>query len=90
MTKRNPHFIDTRGYETEYGVPQDTQDKMRARGEGPPWLKIGHKVFYPREQLQRYFDEQLAKAAAPPAGAPAPGPRLVQRAAVGDGGGGNA
>jgi hypothetical protein len=70
MTKKR--LIDQRGYFTEYGIPVETQEKQRRRGEGPPSLQIGGKYYYVREELDRWLQDQHIQTAAPAAGAPAP------------------
>ncbi len=55
-------WIDQRGFQEEFGVSMDTQDKLRARGVAPPWFKVGHKVYYDRAEICRWVDEQQAKA----------------------------
>ena len=63
-------LIDTDEIEDEWGVSKEVQEKLRRDNAFCPWLKIGRRIYYVRQEWERWLDEQKVKAAAPPAGAP--------------------
>jgi hypothetical protein len=56
-----PLLIGRNRVEAEYGLSIDLQDKLRDEGALPS-LKLGRRVFYYREDLDRYLHEQRAKS----------------------------
>lgn len=44
------------------GLPEETLRYFRHRNEGPASWKIGRRVVYDREDVQRWLDEQRAKS----------------------------
>ena len=51
-------LIDQRGVENEYGVPVQTQNKLHDRGAFAARLRIGHKWYYRRSELESWLDAQ--------------------------------
>lgn len=50
-------FLNTREASAYLGVSASLLEKMRVRGDGPPYAKLGARVIYLREDL-----DQLMKA----------------------------
>jgi hypothetical protein len=46
-------------------VKPSTLLAWRKRGEGPPWVRVGNEIFYPRRPLQQHI-ERLARDTTPP------------------------
>lgn len=46
--------VDERGASALIGVPVSSLQKMRMRGDGPPFVKIGQRVRYRPCDLQAY------------------------------------
>lgn len=40
-------------------VSLKTLERMRKRGEGPPWMKVGKAIRYPMKKLDAWIAEQL-------------------------------
>lgn len=40
------------------------QGNERSRGQGPPYVKIGGRVFYPAQALREYIEAHLVNPAA--------------------------
>jgi hypothetical protein len=51
-------LIDQRGVANEYGVPVQTQNKLHDRGAFAARLRIGHKWYYRRSELEASLDAQ--------------------------------
>jgi hypothetical protein len=66
------------------------QRAHREAGDFIPHIRLGSRIFYRLSSVTKFLEDQESKDGRASRCAPAPGPRLVQRAAVGDGGGGNA
>jgi hypothetical protein len=63
-------LIDTDEIVDEWGVSKEVQEKLRREGQFAPWLRIGRRIYVVREEWERWIDEQKAKTASAPAGAP--------------------
>jgi hypothetical protein len=44
------------------GIPVSTQEDLRRKGLFAPWLRIGDRIYYRREQFELWIAEQEAKA----------------------------
>lgn len=51
-------LIDQRGVANEYGVPVQTQNKLHDRGAFAARLRIGHKWYYRRAELEAWLDSR--------------------------------
>lgn len=40
-------------------LPQSTLNRWRSQGEGPPFGKLGRRVFYRADQLELWADQQF-------------------------------
>lgn len=47
-------FVDTPGAAEELHLSESKMNKMRCTGEGPPFYKIGSRVFYSRQELREW------------------------------------
>jgi excisionase family DNA binding protein len=56
-------FLSTREAARVLGINRKTLEALRARGEGPPHLRIGRSVRYRREDLDRAQRDALPSAA---------------------------
>ncbi len=63
-------LIDTDEIQDKWGVSKEVQEKLRREGQFAPWLRIGRRIYVVREEWERWLDEQKAKTASAPAGAP--------------------
>jgi len=45
----------------ELGVTPDTLARWATRGEGPPLVKVGRRVFYRRKSVERWLAESERK-----------------------------
>jgi predicted DNA-binding transcriptional regulator AlpA len=45
----------------EIGVSLSTLAKWRVAGKGPPFKRLGGRVYYPEQEISRYLDEQEAE-----------------------------
>jgi predicted DNA-binding transcriptional regulator AlpA len=43
--------------EEEYGLNKKNLERWRSAGEGPPYSKIGKRVFYQRAELEKFVEE---------------------------------
>ncbi len=57
-----------------WGISHRTLERWRWLGEGPPYLKIGGRVVYRLEDIERYERECLRLADSEPALGAAPAP----------------
>lgn len=48
-----PEYLTTREAAALLRVSVDTLERMRARGDGPPWRRVGRRVLYLRTDLLR-------------------------------------
>ncbi|MDB4912581.1 MAG: hypothetical protein JWM95_225 [Gemmatimonadetes bacterium] len=55
LDPRQP-LLDTRVAARRVGLARQTLAKMRTEGGGPPYLKLGSRVFYPADQLAAWID----------------------------------
>ena len=57
MTAATPSspFIDTRELAAWIQIPDETLRSWRKRGEGPPWIKVGHLVRYEVEAVRAWL-----------------------------------
>jgi excisionase family DNA binding protein len=51
---REPEYLTTREAAALLRTSTDTLERMRARGDGPPWRRVGRRVLYPRVELLAY------------------------------------
>lgn len=52
-------LLTTKDMEAEYGIPIATQYQMRLRGEMPPAVKFGRKLYYRREDIEKWVASKL-------------------------------
>ena len=52
MTRR---MLDTKAAAERIGLAPATLETKRSRGGGPPYLKLGAKVVYSEEELERWL-----------------------------------
>lgn len=45
------------------GVKLGTLLVWRKRGEGPPWVRIGNEILYPRSPFQQHIERQASESA---------------------------
>ena len=63
-------LITPKGVGSEYDISIEVQEKLRAENAFCPHLRVGRKIYYFRVEFERWLEEQKAKAASAPAGAP--------------------
>jgi hypothetical protein len=65
-TNINPDFFDVKGASAYLGgtVSKSTLDKMRIRGDGPQYLKVGQKVIYTKQHLDRFIAKRTQTSTA--------------------------
>jgi hypothetical protein len=56
-------LITPRGVEHKYGVPVETQKDLRKMGRFVPAIRIGGRLYYRRELLERWLDKQTEQPA---------------------------
>ncbi|MBI1209265.1 MAG: helix-turn-helix domain-containing protein [Azospirillum sp.] len=44
-----------------WGMSHRTLERWRCRGQGPAWLKVGGRVLYRVEDIERYEGAKMAK-----------------------------
>ena len=49
-----PEYLTTREAAALLRTSTDTLERMRARGDGPPWRRVGRRVLYSRAELLAY------------------------------------
>lgn len=55
-----PKLTDIRGLCETLGITSKTAGRMRQRGGGPPWIRVGPKVIrYPLAELNAWIASQL-------------------------------
>ena len=54
-------FLTTREASAFLRVSKPTLERWRMEGRGPRYVKIGHRVFYPRAELDGFLREQLVE-----------------------------
>jgi hypothetical protein len=54
-----PGHTDERNLARELGQSLSTLRSWRARGLGPPWLKVGHQVLYPDAERHEWLRKQV-------------------------------
>lgn len=47
------------------GVTESTAEAWRKRGSGPPYVRMGNRVFYPLSGLKRHLEESAQKRGLP-------------------------
>ncbi len=56
--------IERQDFLQEFGFQASTENRARKqRLPWPPWVICGARIYYSRQSVQRWFDEQEAKAA---------------------------
>jgi len=55
---RSLECLDTRGLATILPLAEVTLKIMRAKGEGPPWIKVGRRVLYRVSEVRAWLDAQ--------------------------------
>lgn len=48
------------------GLAPSTFAKMRSRGEGPPYLKVGRMVLYPVDELDAWIQSRVQRCSPTP------------------------
>lgn len=43
----------------ELGLTMGTLDQWRSQGKGPPYLKFGGRIYYPRAEFETWVREQI-------------------------------
>jgi hypothetical protein len=51
-------LVTPQGVAAEYGIPVTTQRDLRVRDEFVPVIKVGGRLYYRREQLETWLDNQ--------------------------------
>jgi predicted DNA-binding transcriptional regulator AlpA len=51
----NSPLLDTRAAALRLGLARQTLAKMRITGDGPRFLKLGSRVFYPSDELDAWI-----------------------------------
>jgi predicted DNA-binding transcriptional regulator AlpA len=52
------------------GISKSFLDKRRVRGDGPPYRKIGRRVFYWRSELEQWVDQSARTSTSATGGQP--------------------
>ena len=68
MNDEQAEVLTTRDLEKMLKIPRKTQMDLRARGGFIPHFYAGHKIFYRREAVLRWVQEQESKATGAPDG----------------------
>lgn len=58
-------FISREDLATELGVKPETLAKWAAQGAGPDMVKMGRRVFYPRDAVRSWLGTRVVKKASP-------------------------
>lgn len=58
---QNEKFLCTKALSREVGMSSSFFEKMRVRRDGPPWHKIGRRVVYRKDDVERWLDECRVK-----------------------------
>lgn len=53
-------LLTIRDVEQEYNVPASTQYSWRYSRQGPPSFRLGRRIYYRRQDLERHFEKLLA------------------------------
>jgi hypothetical protein len=57
-------IVDTEFLARRFGMPANTWAKWRCQRKGPPFIKLGARVFYRLSAVERYLDEHTIDPAA--------------------------
>jgi hypothetical protein len=57
-----PIAIDEQAASALIGVPVSSLQKMRMRGDGPPYAKLGNRVRYQPESLREWIGGHVVKS----------------------------
>jgi hypothetical protein len=56
--------IERQDFLGEFGFQASTENRARKQGlSWPPYVVLGKRIYYSRQAVQRWFEEQEAKAA---------------------------
>lgn len=62
MTSQNPRaWLSVKEVVAEFGMSEPFWNKLRCKGGGPPYSKIGNSIRYRRGDVERWFEEQQRK-----------------------------
>lgn len=61
---QQPEVVDVRGASRIVGLAPDTLNRMRHRGNGPPYAKLGHSVRYRVADLRAWVDANTRSSTA--------------------------
>lgn len=56
-------MLSTHEVELVYGLNAGTLRNKRSKGEGPPYVKDGGTILYPRKHLEEYLERRLRRTA---------------------------
>jgi len=59
----NAEFFDERSVERKFGLKRRTLQSWRHRGRGPPWVRAGRKILYPRAGLSEFLSKPESRKA---------------------------
>ena len=53
----SPHkqLLKRKSVEAEYDIPEATLASMASRGGGPPFIKLGCRVYYHRDEIEKWL-----------------------------------
>ena len=54
-------FLTTREASAFLRISKPTLERWRMEGRGPRYAKIGHRVLYPRVELDRFLQEHIVE-----------------------------
>jgi predicted DNA-binding transcriptional regulator AlpA len=60
MTTNGPAVLSAKGAAEVLGLAKSTLAKLRLRGEGPVYCKLGRRVVYRRQDLETWLDSRTA------------------------------
>jgi hypothetical protein len=53
-----PRYIDSKGFEARYGLPNGTAAQLRFNGRGPTFIRLGRRVRYDVNDLEAWEKAQ--------------------------------
>ncbi len=59
-------LLSRKQVESEFGIPAATLSKWSWEGAGPPFLKLGRRVFYRRAELEIWLDQHKVNSTSTP------------------------
>ena len=52
-------YLDTIQESEEFNIPKRTLESMRQNGGGPPYIKVGSRVLYPKRLSKEWMQDRL-------------------------------